>query len=138
MKPFAINRASWHYKLNRHFFNNYVNWMEQWERKHADFCSYWRATMFRVMWVMLITIVVSTLLGIIGYNLIFNTWATLAGFFSVVALLLVAFTIAAIPFVVVYLAKKTSGKLADQPPGLFRAKYRAWKAKVCPGVDYNE
>jgi hypothetical protein len=29
MKPFKINRDSWHYKLNRSFFNEYEHSMER-------------------------------------------------------------------------------------------------------------
>ena len=53
MKPFVINRNSWHYKLNRKFMNEY-GWSDyrmedQWEPRHNDFCSYWRATIFRMI-----------------------------------------------------------------------------------------
>lgn len=45
MNTFKINRDSWHYKLNKHFFNEYNMW--QWEAKHNNFCAYWRAPAIR-------------------------------------------------------------------------------------------
>ena len=53
MKPFKVNRDSWHYKLNKHFLNdrgdNEYYMQDYWERKHNNFCAYWRVTMFRLV-----------------------------------------------------------------------------------------
>ena len=60
MKPFKIKKNSWHYRLNANFMQD--NFMERWEYYHSDFCSYWRATIGRLI-LAAFMIVVGVLLG---------------------------------------------------------------------------
>jgi len=135
MKPFVIDRNSWHYKFNKSFFNNDDYCMERrWEPKHNNFCSYWRATAFRMLFAGLISALVISLLAIMGlatYNDpigVATFVGSIAGLFSVVV---------AIIAVSVYLDDRKKAN-ADKPDSLFVQKYKAHKAKICPSVEFKE
>lgn len=134
MKPFKINRNSWHYKLNKNFFNNDDYCMEyRWEPKHNNFCSYWRATMGRMLVAAILSgMAIGCLIGL-GYITYQDPIATVA----------ILGTIAGMGAIVVggvllleYLnnRKKTN---ADKPDSLFVQKYKMHKAKICPMVEYD-
>jgi uncharacterized protein (DUF2062 family) len=135
MKPFTINRNSWHYKFNKNFLNNDDYCMERrWEPKHNNFCSYWRATMFRMLFAGLISALVLGLLTIIVLSTYHDPIKSAIVFGSLVGFILIAIGCIA---VAVYLdtRKKTN---ADKPDSLFVQKYKAHKAKICPNVEFKE
>jgi hypothetical protein len=132
MKPFKINRNSWHYKLNKNFFNE-SNMQYDWEPKHNNFCSYWRATMFRVLFVTILAIGVGgllTMLGVVAY-LEPLRFAIVVG--SVLGLIVTIFGIAVIAVFIDHRKKAN----ADKPDSLFVQKYKAHKSKICPMVEYD-
>jgi hypothetical protein len=138
MKPFAINRNSWHYKLNSNFANEYRHSMEfNWEPRHNNFCSYWRATMLRVLFAMCIAASVMLLLTGLGIAIYVNPVPVM----TAIGLVIVIIT-AAILFA--YLLhrieeRKYSNKMLSKEPSqsLFAQKYRANKEKICPMVEYK-
>jgi hypothetical protein len=134
MKPFKINRNSWHYKFNKNFFNNDDYCMERrWEPKHNNFCSYWRATMGRVL---VAAILGSTVIGCLA-GLAYITYhdpiatvsilGTVAGFGATV--------VGGVAFLQ-YLENRKKAN-AKKPDSLFVQKYKAHKAKICPMVEYD-
>lgn len=131
MKPFTINRNSWHYKLNKNFFNESSMYYD-WEPKHNNFCAYWRATMFRVLFAAILSLGCISILSMMGmgaYNdpigaAIFV--GSLVGFISIVVACIA---------VAVYLDNR---KKTDKPDSLFMQKYKAHKAKICPSVEFKE
>lgn len=132
MKPFKINRNSWHYKLNKNFFNE-SSMQYDWEPKHNNFCSYWRATMFRVLFVTILAIGVGgllTMLGVVAY-LEPLRFAIVVG--SVLGLIVTIFGIAVIAVFIDHRKKAN----ADKPDSLFVQKYKAHKSKICPMVEYD-
>lgn len=132
MKPFKINRNSWHYKLNKNFVNE-TNMRYDWEPKHNNFCSYWRATMFRVFFVTIMSIGIGFLLIMLGVGAYNNPLAavgvigSLLGFFVVIV---------GIAFVVDLFSNRKKAN-ADKPQSLFVQKYKAHKSKICPMVEYD-
>ena len=80
MKPFKVNRNSWHYKLNQHFFNergdNEYYMQDIWERKHNNFCAYWRVTMFRLVTAIAFTAGILSFLFVIGLVVYEHPWDT--------------------------------------------------------------
>ena len=136
MKAFEINRDSWHYKLNKNFFNNYEGWMERWEEKHADFCSYWRATFFRMMWIAVLFSLGATIVSVIGVGLWTNPVEVILGFLLSVAVLGVC---VGIPITIANLQRRRAARMAgrNDPPSLFKQKYQAWKGRYCPAVEYK-
>ena len=134
MKPFKINRNSWHYKFNKNFFNNDDYCMERrWEPKHNNFCSYWRATMFRMLFAAILSlgcIGILSMLGSVVYN---DPVESLFVVGSVIGLF--ATVLGGIAFLQ-YLENRKKAN-AKKPDSLFMQKYKAHKAKICPMVEYE-
>ena len=133
MKPFKINRNSWHYKLNKNFFNG-DSMFYTWEPKHNNFCSYWRATMFRMVFataLSLLAIAMVATLGHIAYTQplpFFGAIVVIVGFFSLIVGINV--TIHAITF--------RDKRKSDKSDSLYVQKYKAHKSKISPMVEYEE
>lgn len=134
MKPFKINRNSWHYKFNKNFFNNDDYCMEyRWEPKHNNFCSYWRSTMFRMLFAAILGgMAIGAMTGIAYVTYIDPMGAaiflgSLVGVFS--------FIIGCVALAI-YLDNRKKAS-ADKPDSLFVQKYKIHKAKICPMVEYD-
>ena len=136
MKPFKVNRDSWHYKLNKNVLNENEDRMERWENKHNNFCSYWRSTMIRLCFVAIFVSAALFLLAVIGMATYNNPWEA----FKVVSITLGAFTfVAGIALIVIVLdVRKNLKKESAKPDSLFVAKYKSYKSKVCPSVEYSK
>lgn len=131
MKPFKINRDSWHYKLNKHFFNDYGRFMEHsWEPRHSDFCSYWRATIIRMLVVAIlasVTIAFVLMIGVVSYTYPWETLKVIGLFVGVI--------VGSIGFAYLLVFVGKSKETLDK--SLFVQKYRSHKSKVCPMVEYK-
>ena len=134
MKPFKINRNSWHYKLNKTFFNNYEYSMEyNWEPRHNNFCAYWRATMFRVLFAAILTAILGSILTMLGVGVYNDPLGAVIVIGSVLGLIA---TMAVIAFTLQFFSNRKKAK-ADLPDSLFMQKYKAHKSKICPMVEYD-
>ena len=136
MKPFKINRNTWHYKLNQKLWNENgfddIGMEYYWEPKHKDFCSYWRATMFRIIGLTLCIPAVGFLLSELGMLVYQYPIEVL----KAVGLIIV--TIAAIVGLDWASEKLKEHRQSDAPEGLVSQRYRAYKSKICPMVEYEE
>lgn len=135
MKPFKINRKSWHYKLNKNFLNedgwSEVSMKNSWEPKHSNFCSYWRATIIRLIVATFLAFIVIICLygGVVGaYQ---NPIIALKVVASGVAFLV---GITGVVLIMIYF-DRSKEKLNDN---LFVQKYKVHKSKICPEVEYKE
>ena len=136
MKPFKIDRNSWHYKLNKHFLNA-DSMYYTWEPKHNNFCSYWRATMFRLFFLVLFVCgftIFSCILGIAAWSNPFNAFIVLVSLIGAFAIIF------ALVVISVYLdeRKYKNRDVPDVPKSLIVQKYIAYKSKVCPMVEYEK
>lgn len=136
MKPFKINRNTWHYKLNQKLWND-VGWDHNsmkcyWEPKHKDFCSYWRATMFRIIG---LTLCISSV-GVLVFTFGMLVYQHPIEVLKVVGLIIA--TIAAIAGLAWASEKLKERRQIDAPEGLVSQRYRAYKSKICPMVEYDE
>lgn len=134
MKPFKINRNSWHYKLNQKFMNDQNDdWSMQryWEPRHRDFCSYWRATVGRV---------IAFNLAVAAIFLLIVGFAHLVVYYPIDLLIAVAVIIGIFAVIVmIALAEEAvKGRKKNQPEGLISQRVRAYKSRVCPIVEYEE
>ena len=132
MKPFKINRNSWHYWLNQHILNQNEYHMEKWEAKHSNFCSYWRATLFRVAWSVICGVVLLTMLGMMLVAVYMNPLQALY------VVLVVAAVIASIIGCVLaneYFEERKEANL--EPKTLIGKQYVAYKSKICPSVEFQ-
>jgi amino acid transporter len=136
MKAFRVNRDAWHYKLNQNFLNDHQYRMEPWEDKHNNFCSYWRVTMFRLVFALAAATFILLMLFMLG-SVIYQdplkaliSISSAAGLFSALAGIF-AFSI--------YLDnRKRKRKNEDIPDSLFVAKLKIYKSKICPSVEYDK
>jgi hypothetical protein len=134
MKPFKINRNSWHYKLNQNFWNDHLYDMEPWEDKHNNFCSYWRVTMFRLVFASAATVFILLMLFVIGSVIYQNPLEALISISSAVGLFL---ALAGIFAFSMYLDERKR-KNEDIPDSIFVAKLKSYKSKICPSVEYDK
>ena len=132
MKPFKINRNSWHYKLNKNFFNE-SSMQYDWEPKHNNFCSYWRATMFRVLFASILILVLGFMLTMLGVVVYLEPLRVAIVVGTVLGLIATIVGIAAIAVFIDDRKKANSNK----PDSLFMQKYKAHKSKICPMVEYD-
>jgi len=132
MKPFEINRNSWHYKLNKNFFNESSMYYD-WEPKHNNFCSYWRATMFRLLFAGILSFMCLGLLSMMGMSAYNDPMAALSVVGTLVAIISIVVGVAAL--VSFFNNRKKAN--ADKPDSLFVQKYKAHKAKICPSVEFK-
>lgn len=127
MKPFKINRNSWHYKLNRNFMQD-TNMQYHWEPKHSDFCSYWRSTVLRLIVAAFCLLFMFSLLTLIGVAVYMNPIGSLIIVGTLVGV------IAAVVGIVVYSEHR---KKKEPSQSLIAQKYRAHKEKICPMVEFD-
>ena len=136
MKAFRVNRDAWHYKLNQNFWNDHLYDMEPWEDKHNNFCSYWRATMFRLVFASASAVFILLMLVVLGSVIYQNPLEALISISSAVGLCLALVGIFAFSM---YLdERKSKRNYEDIPDSLFVAKYKSYKSKVCPMVEYDK
>ena len=140
MEPFKINRDSWHYKLNKNFLNEngysayYMR--DQWESEHNNFCAYWRATMFRLLIAGFMSFGLFGLILMLGSAVLANPMGALIAVASVVGFF--GTIIGAIAIVVLLKKRRANRKAAAIPDSLFVQKYKTYKSKICPMVEFEE
>lgn len=132
MKPFKINRNSWHYKLNQRVLNEDEHWMEKWEAKNSNFCSYWRATLFRLIWVAMGSAVLLMMLGMMLIATIMNPMQALYVFLVVCAIIA-----SVVGGVLVNEYFEDRRKANAEPKTLIGKQYAAYKSKICPSVEFQ-
>lgn len=142
MKPFKVNRDSWHYKLNKHFLNdggdNEYYMQDYWERKHNNFCAYWRVTMLRLVVAMFGSAIILMLLFGLGQSIYQHPWDTFVVVGSVVGVVLAFGTIIVCGMFLSEYFEKRKYQNKEVPDSLFVAKYKSYKSKVCPMVEYDK
>ena len=132
MKPFKINRNSWHYWLNQHMLNENEHWMEKWEAKHSNFCSYWRATLFRVVWSVICGVILLTMLGMMLVAVYMNPLQALYVLLTVVAVIA-----SIIGGVLAHEYLEDRRESNPEPKTLIGKQYASYKSKICPSVEFN-
>jgi peptidoglycan/LPS O-acetylase OafA/YrhL len=127
MKAFKINRDSWHYKLNKYFFNPIYRWMEiSWEPRHSDFCSYWRATITRLVAALALVALAILVVGTIGtviYMYPIDAIITVGGIILLIA--------------VIMLSEKLKELSANRTQTEQKPNCIAYKDRICPMVEYH-
>lgn len=130
MKPFNINRNSWHYRMNTEIFN--ADNSARWERTHSNFCAYWRTTVFRLLFISLLLVLAFSVVAVLVVNTIKDPITTAIGFGIIV--LAVGFIIGLV------VLSEYFDDIAEQdkePKTIIGKRYVAWKTKVCPSVEFK-
>jgi hypothetical protein len=134
MKPFIINRNSWHYKL--------ASKGKYWDvlGEPTDFCSYWRIVMFGLLEYLVLVAFLSLIVLFMAVSFYVNPVSTTIG---LVAIFSIIFGVFGFHKLVIFLKENKQKHDYDvafnrKQEGLLRMKYRSWKEKICPKVEYNE
>jgi hypothetical protein len=136
MKPYVINKNSWHYKMisKGQYWDGYLSLSPP-----KDFCSYWRMVMGKLL-TYAFFITMGTIFAVfLGYNIYLDPIPVIGGLFSAISILFIA------GFIAVALEKAKERrrkhdydvKFEEKPESLLKMKYRAWKEKTCPMVEYE-
>jgi hypothetical protein len=135
MKPFKINRNSWHYNLNKHFFNENSFWMERtWEPRHANFCSYWRATVFRLLFATALIVIISIALSMLAYAFYAHTGQTLL---TIGGTILILAVVIGVPVMLVTGVERIKNSESAKN-SIVLQRIRNHKSKICPSVEYHK
>lgn len=105
-----------------------------WEPRHNNFCSYWRATVFRLLFVLLLLGISSLALGALGYYIYSNTseaLITIGGIIAGAAIMIGA------PILVLVSADKIKHSDVIQR-SIVLQRIRNHKSKICPSVEYDD
>jgi hypothetical protein len=134
MKPYIINRNSWHYKL--------ASAGKYWDvlGEPTDFCSYWRIVMFGLFQYFILGLFILLLVSFIAASFYVNPVPTTIG---VVTIFSIIFGVFGFHKLFVFLKENKRQHDYDvsfnrKQEGLLSMKYRSWKEKICPKVEYNE
>lgn len=132
MEDFVVKKNSWHYR----FVSKYLRDVGLSERtRPKDFCSYWKlfleATLLHILLVILFAFMMVTV-GLVLYGIGFYFVYVFGLSHMVYITPLVLFMIA----IFFFFTHKT--ETSDKSNGLFRAKYRSWKEKICPRITYED
>lgn len=140
MENFKVSKDSWHFKVagwghaDRSLF---------WYPK--DFCSYWRTVVLKLLFAFILTTFVSYVFAS-PFGLLYDWWmgnelSDDSWWSGGVAVLVIGFTLAigaGAAVVIRNLAEKSSRRRSSpKPPSLLKTKYRSWKEKYCPLVEYD-
>lgn len=146
MKPFIVNKSSWHYRLAYFVEGDTLEY-----RAPSDFCSYTRM----VMWSMMLCTIMAAVLGFVLWPVIdFLVWlgqVTFAGHWIGMrgaSQVFVGFAfIASIFSLCVYGREKYRDWVANKPraernapkdPGFLKMWYRSFKGKFCMQIEFRE
>jgi ABC-type lipoprotein release transport system permease subunit len=129
MKPFKINRNSWHYRMNQRFLNEYSYDMRNWEYRRNNFCSYWRATAIRLVALVVCAVIVMS----------FAIATVMAFIIAPAKVGLTVLVIVAVFSVLGFITYLSNRPTSNEPPtSLLAQRYRAYKDKVCPMIEYDK
>lgn len=153
MEKFVIKRDSWHFKFLRWAKDAKKKPNSFEERLPRDFCSYWNS----IIGYMIMTVVASLMLGVFVISVLMitvflalvvytmlNYIAVVLGATGTTHIALYSFGILFFCIGAFFAAKKLILKARDnylheeKTPGLIKTKYRSWREKYCPMIEYEK
>jgi len=127
MNTFKIKTNSWHYRMLKIFHDD---WLIQ---NRKDFCSYWRMWFFTA----LVAGILSIIAAIIATGAIIAAFThpgeVAGGALFVIGIFTFVFAI----FVGIEKTKEKINNTTEAEAGLILTKYRAFKGKYCPKVEFE-
>ena len=136
MKPYVINKNSWHYKMisKGQHWDGYLS-----HRAPKDFCSYWRMVMGKLLTYAFFITMGTFFAVFIGYNIYLDPVPALGGLFSAIVIVFGAGFLAFSWEKAKERRRKNDYdvEFGDKQESLLKMKYRAFKEKTCPMVEYK-
>lgn len=152
MKPFSVNKNSWHYRLNVSMAKtndrlNRDDYVEKYVMSKDNLCSYWQMTlwsMFKFAVAAAFVIGVTGFLLFVAYNIgyafVFHTTEAMIGTAIITVTIGIIFGLA---FGGNWLNSRKQRKLdailyyGETETSLSKAKYTSWKSGVCVPVEFK-
>jgi hypothetical protein len=141
MNNFIVDKNSFHYKLN-YFMKTQIGNIDkrQFEyRLPSDFCSYWRMTFVSAFWLIIFVVVIVLLTTALVVQVATNPVMSLI----VVGILLlfiglVFSSIYSYDYLKTLAENRRIRKEKNNiPDGIVATKYKSWKQRYCPRVEYK-
>jgi hypothetical protein len=133
MNKFVVKHDSWHYRFLKF-------WDVKWWQLPDDFCSYWRMVMVRGLISFVLVSFVVAIVGGLGYGVYSNPLGVAFGTLLLASVLATSFGVVYAGYGIYKLFKKGKNKLSETvetSDNLFVTKYKSWKDKYCPMVEYE-
>ena len=155
MEKVTVNKSSWHYRLNTWILredNMLPDEIDNYMKYNSNFCAYWRMTIWNVCKISFWTAVLVAILGAICigvYKLamffftqpsteILTVLTSIALLLGIVGLVgLVALFFGSIEKSKRKRREIARGDYVEPQPGLLKTKYKTWKQKICPMIEYK-
>lgn len=153
MKPFSVNKSSWHYHMNVSMAKtndrlSRDDYAEKYVMSKDNLCSYWQMTLWSMFKLAVAAAFVIGVAGFllfviykIGYAFLFHTAHAMVG----TALITGAIGLAAgFAFAGTWLKTRRQRKLdnilyhGETETSLSKAKYSSWKSGICVPVEFKE
>ena len=133
---FVVNKNSWHYKLLKA-----INEIEE-RRMPKDFCTYWRQVIVYPTLYFLSTLGIISMLVVFATFVVYPVTGSAMFWIFPASISFVIFSVF-ILFVVFsackYLFNKSKiNKDKIHKPNIFQVKYRSFKDKICPMIQYEK
>jgi hypothetical protein len=153
MKPFAVNKNSWHYKMNVEMCKTNdtlktSDYAVKYVQSKDNLCSYWQLTLWSLFKVLVVITFVIAVVGallwvlyMIGYGFLYHTPQALA---STGALVIFFGSIIGVSVGVTWAQNRRTVKLnkilhnGETETSLAKAKYSSWKNGFCVPVEFKE
>ena len=134
MKPFVIDRNSWHYKMNLAMTDRSIR---GWEAEHNNFCAYWRTTLVKIAAIS----AAMALVCLILYGIGTAAWANPMKALEVILIIIAVFCViiglsACVYYFMEYRNKKKNTPIEER--SIFVQKLYTSKQKICPMVEFKE
>ena len=129
MEAFKVYKDSWHYKL--------ITKADPYDLP-KDFCAYWRKVVLLCTGLALGISLASIILFTAFYALVVDPIAVIA---TILIITLIYTAGSIVSRIILYFSdnKKVTTKInSPKQPSLLMVKYRSWKQKYCPMVEYEE
>lgn len=105
-----------------------------WEPRHNNFCSYWRATMFRLIFATALLSVIGFAFSVLAYYLYAHTGQALL---TIGGAILFVVCLIGIPFLLVVGVDRIKESEAVKN-SIVLQRIRNHKSKICPSVEYEK
>ena len=146
METFIVDKNSWHYKLVKEYVTDKYPYELRQKAMPKDFCSYWHRVMIESLKIgIMFSVSIAAFVAVVGmlgymiYAIFFDFGG--AGFPFLIFFTIVA-TIATITSASNIIRKRRINKLKEddssQTTNIFVQRYKAWKGKFCPTIEYEK
>lgn len=152
MKPFIVNKNSWHYRLNLNsikqdklFYHN--EYTVKYVERRNDLCSYWKMTLYNIIG----KILYFSFLSLVLLSILYFTYGICTSFLvDPMMVSIIIISLALVIFIIIFILNTIeSYSIARQQEisnitnnittdHLMKARYQAWKNKTCIKVEFEK